>query len=135
MKCSEKWFEGVPDKVRKSVDGRIEIWWDRNVETMQKVEGNRPDVVVVDHVKKRWLIMDFSVPCDPNVIAKEEEKILRYSALADQVRKLHRVSTSIDPIVVRCLGVATKKLREGLKELGIPDCIGWSPNFCYYCNH
>ena len=80
--------------------------------TIQQVEGNRPDVVVVDHVKKRWLIVDFSVPCDTNVTAKEEEKSLKYSALAHQVRKLHRVSTSIVPIVVGGLGVVTKKLEK-----------------------
>ena len=92
--------------------------------TMQQVEGNRPDVVVVDHIKKRWLIVDFSVPCETNVTAKEEEKILKYSVLAHQVSKLDRASTSIVPIVVGCLGVVTKNLEEGLKELRIPDVLG-----------
>jgi len=65
----------VRDKVGKSGDNMVEIWWDRSVETMQQVEANRPDVVVVDHGKKKWLIVDFSVPCDTNVTAKEEEEM------------------------------------------------------------
>lgn len=124
VKCAGKWFEEVPDKVRKSEDGKVEIWWDRSVETTQQVESNRPDVVVVDHGRKRWLIVDFSVPSDRNVTAKEEEKISKYSALAYQIRKLHRVSTSIIPIVVGSLGVVTKRLEKGLCELGVPDVLG-----------
>ena len=36
-------------------------------ETTQKMEHNRPDVVVVDRVNKLWVIVDFSVPWDKNV--------------------------------------------------------------------
>ncbi|MEM7264393.1 MAG: reverse transcriptase domain-containing protein [Pseudomonadota bacterium] len=124
MKCAARWYEEVPDKVRRSDNGNIEIWWDRAVETTQQVESNRPDVVVVDHVKKSWLIVDFAVPSDRNVTNKEEEKITKYSPLAHQIRKLHSVSTSIVPIVVGSLGIVTKRLELGLKELGIPDVLG-----------
>jgi len=57
-------------------------------------------------------------------IAKEEEKFLKYSPLAHQVCRLHRVSTSVVPVVVGCLGVVTKRLEKGEKELGIPDVLG-----------
>ncbi|MEM7375718.1 MAG: reverse transcriptase family protein [Bacteroidota bacterium] len=124
LKSAVRWFEEVPDKVRKSEDGRIEIWWDRSVETTQQVESNRPDVVVVDHHLKKWLIVDFAVPSDRNVSNKEQEKIAKYSPLAHQIRKLHSVSTSIVPIVVGALGVVTKGLENGLKELDIPDVLG-----------
>ena len=70
----------------------------------QKMEHNRPDVVVVDRVKKVWIIVDFSVPWDKNVMRKEDEKILSYSPLAKEVRKIHRVSTKIVPVVVGGIG-------------------------------
>ena len=104
-------------EVEKSGDGTIEIWWDRNVETMQQVEGNRLDVVVIDHAKKRWLIVDFSLPCHRNVTAKEKEKILKYSALAHQVRKLHRVS--VYSWMSRCCEV-----RGRFERVGNSRCIG-----------
>jgi len=28
VQCAGKWFEEMPDKVRKSKDGKFEIWWD-----------------------------------------------------------------------------------------------------------
>lgn len=124
VKSAARWFEEVPDKVRRSKDGRIEIWWDRSVETTQQVESNRPDVVVVDNDLKKWLIVDFAVPSDRNVTSKEQEKIAKYAPLAHQIRKLHSVSTSIVPIVVGSLGIVTRRLEDGLKELDIPDVLG-----------
>ena len=88
VKCAGMWFEEAPDKVRKSDDGKVEIWWDRSVETAQQMESNRPDVVVVNRDEKKWLIVDFAVPSDQNVTAKEEEKMTKYSLLAHQIRRL-----------------------------------------------
>ena len=52
IKCAGKWFEEVPEEVRVSEDGGYEIWWDRSVDTTQKMEHNRQDVVVVDRSRK-----------------------------------------------------------------------------------
>ena len=114
----------MPDEVRRSEDGGTEIWWDRAVETTTKLEHNRPDVVVVDRVRKRWVIVDFSVPWDKNVWGRENEKVEKYSPLAREVRRVHGVQTRVVPIVVGALGVVTTRLGGYLKELGIPDIVG-----------
>ena len=44
-----KWKE-VLDEVRVSEDGNVEMWWDKSVETSQKMKHNLPDVTVVDQV-------------------------------------------------------------------------------------
>ena len=93
VKCATKWFEEVPEEVRVSADGNVEIWWDRSVMTTRQLEHNRPDVVVIDRASRRWLIVDFSVPWDRNVVAKEDEKIAKYSPLALEVRRVHGVAT------------------------------------------
>ena len=124
VKCAGKWFEEVPDEVRSREDGKVEIWWDKSVETTNKLEHNRPDVVVVDRVGKKWLIVDFAVPWDKNVWVKENEKIGKYSPLALEVRRLHGVSTRVVPIVVGALGVVSKRLGGYVKELGILDILG-----------
>ena len=56
--------------------------------------------------------------------AKGEEKVTKYFPFAQQIWKLHSVSTSIVPIVAGSLGVVTKQLEQGLKELGIPAVLG-----------
>ena len=124
VKCAKKWYEEVPEEVRVSSDGKVEIWWDKMVMTSKKMEHNRPDVVVIDRSSRKWLIVDFAVPWDRNVVMTENEKIARYSPLALEVRRLHGVTTKIVPVVVGSLGVVSKRLEGFLKDLGVPDVIG-----------
>lgn len=124
INCAPNWYEEVPDAVREKADRSMEIWWDRGVQTTKALKHNRPDVVVVDRTRKRWMLVDFAVPWDKNVVAKEVEKITKYADLAVEVRKLHHVTTKVIPIVVGSLGIVTAKLPEYLKELGIPDVLG-----------
>ena len=79
LRRSEKWYEEVPDQVRKSDDGNIEVWWDKKVITPTKFDANRPDMVIIDRNNRKWWLVDFSVPYDPNVARKEKEKIEKYN--------------------------------------------------------
>ena len=124
VKCAGRWYEEVPEEVKVSKDGKVEIWWDRKVMTTRQVEHNRPDVVVIDRASRRWTIIDFAVPWDRNVVAKEDEKIAKYSPLALEVRRLYGVSTKVIPVVVGALGVVSKRLEGYLKNLDVPDVLG-----------
>ena len=124
VKRSERWYEETPDTVRVSADKLYEVWWDNTVIAAAQLEHNRPDVVVIDRVRKRWLIVDFSVPFDANVEKKEGEKKRKYEKLKTAVIKLHKVSAVVVPIVVGSLGVVSKNLAGHLKELGVGDVIG-----------
>ena len=88
VKCSDKWYKEIPDKVRVSKCGRYEVWWDRKVETPKALEANRPDLILIDKEKKHWCIIDFSVPNDVNVESKERDKVDKYTPLAYEVRKM-----------------------------------------------
>ena len=63
-----------------------------SVETTRKLEHNRPDIIVLDRVARRWTFVHFSVPWDKHVVSKEDEKINNYSPLVKEIKKLHRVS-------------------------------------------
>ena len=123
-KSADVWYKEVPDEVRVSEDGKVEIWWDMSVETTRKLEHNRPDITVLDWVAWRWTFVDFSVPWDKNVVSREDEKITNYSPLVKEITKLHRVSAKVVPLVVGCLGVVSCRLEQYLRELGIPDVLG-----------
>ena len=120
IECSSKWYEEIPDRIRKSECGNFEIWWDRSVETPDKLDHNKPDLIVIDRLKGHWTIIDFSVPNDKNVASKEKEKVEKYTKLACQIRKMRKVSTSIIPLVVGALGTVTNSLEKNLKRLEIP---------------
>ena len=121
---TDNWFSEVPDGVRTSKDKKYEIWWDINIQTTIKLEHYRPDIVVLNHEDNECIIVDFSVPWESNVSAKEEEKIRNYTPLAREMSKMHRVSTKIVPIVLGGLGTVPKSLLDNLTKLGIPDIIG-----------
>lgn len=124
LKRSEKWYEEVPEPVRKSADGRYEVWWDQKVITPNALEHNRPDMVVIDRKGKKWTLVDFSVPFDPNVARKEQEKVRKYEQLASEVRRMNSVGVEVIPIVVGSLGVVTKGIDGWLRRLGIGDVVG-----------
>ena len=123
IQCAERWYEEKPDKVRVSKDQNYEVWWDRAVQTANTMESNRPDVVLIDRVQKEWIIIDFSVPWEKNVRIKENEKVRKYSPLAREVRRMHKVSTKVVPIFVGSLGIVSSRLEGYIKALGIPDVL------------
>ena len=107
-----------------SENGDVEIYWDRTVITVNGVDHNRPDVVVIEKSELRWTLIDFSVPMDQNVDSKEIEKGGKYSELAREIRRDYKVHTEKVPVVIGALGTVPKKLAENLKKLGVPDVIG-----------
>ena len=81
-------------------------------------------MIIVDQVDKKWTIVDFCVPWDGNVKAREDEKKLKYSPLAEKVRSVFKVKTETIPIVIGALGRVPKRLPGFLHDLGVPDVIG-----------
>ena len=123
MTTKERWYEEVPDAVRKSADKKFEIWWDQKVPTPATLEHSRPDVVVIDHENRKHTLIDFSVPFDPNVVKKEDEKVRNYGRLASEISRMKKVQVETVPIVVGALGVVSKRLSKWLKTIGIHDNV------------
>ena len=55
------------DEVRMLENGNVEIWWDRSVETTQKMDPSA----------KEWTFVGFLFPWDRNILTKEDEKITK----------------------------------------------------------
>jgi len=122
IQCEDKWFNHVPSSVCSTEDGNIELYWDKEINL--GVAENRPDVVVLDKVSRKWTLIDFSVPWDGNVKAKEDEKITKYAPLEAKIQESYHVQTESVPIVVGALGAIPARLLEFLKAIGLPDVIG-----------
>ena len=52
------------------------------------IEARRPDIVVVDKVKKETMIIDVVITGDKGVCDKERENIEKYSLLKDEIARL-----------------------------------------------
>ena len=79
---------------------------------------------MVDKANQKWTIVDFCVPWDGNVKTREDEKKVKYSELAKEIRAIYKAKTECIPIVIGALGTVPKRLLGFLKDLGIPDVIG-----------
>ena len=75
------------------------------VKTPTAFEANRPDLVVIEHVDK-WNLVDFGVPFDPNIVAKEEENVSK--DLTAEVCTMNSVKMELMPIVVVERGMVSR---------------------------
>ena len=52
------------------------------------IEARKPEIMVVDKVKKETMIIDVAIPGDTRVCDKEQEKIKKCSLLKDKIARL-----------------------------------------------
>ena len=101
---------------------KVKILWDMCVQTDKVIQARRPDIVVVDKLKKQVSIIDIAVPADKNVAEKEKEKITKYQDLKMEVKRLWKQKrVRVIPVVVGALGSIPKGLQHWLTELGLED--------------
>ena len=111
-----------PKEVMKT--GDLELWWDKKIHVTNKVEHNRPDLIIWDRNKNKCKIIDFSVPLDGNVTRKEIEKVNNYVPLVNELQQMYRNYTyKIIPVVIGTSGTVSLSLKEHLKAVGITSDI------------
>ena len=74
------WYEHEPESVVENENFTIEC--------DHLIEARRPDIAVVDKVKKETMITDVATPGDTRTCDKEREKIEKNSFLKDKIARL-----------------------------------------------
>ena len=72
-------------------DDSIEVWWDTRIKTLQKIQHNRPDILVWKIKEKLCFIIDVSIGLDVNVYKNYELKHSSYLPLAAELKCLYEV--------------------------------------------
>ena len=86
--------------------------------------SNRPDIVLFDYQNKKILFIEVSCPADPHVLAKEDEKIQKYCALASDFRIMYQMPVKIIPVVIGHSRVISSQCRRYLHDIpGYRDCL------------
>nr|CAH7765408.1 unnamed protein product [Callosobruchus chinensis] len=67
---------------------RCRIYWNYSFPTLELVQTNKLDIVVLDHQQKTMFIIEFSAPAEMNIVSKEEEKRTKYQELLELLRRL-----------------------------------------------
>ena len=112
------WYEHEPESVVENEN--FKILWDFTIQCDHMIEVGRPDIVVVDKVKKETMVIDVAIPGDTRVFDKEQEKIVKYSWLKYEIASLWHMKKVVEiPIVVGALVTIPTKFEEHIENLGI----------------
>ena len=104
-----------PESVTEN--NQVKILWDFEIRTDHVIPARRPDIVVVDKVKREATIIDVAVPSDRNIQDKETEKITKYQDLKLEIQKLWNVKAKVVPVVIGALGSTTAHLEQHLENI------------------
>lgn len=72
------------------------------------------DIVVVDEVDKKAVVIDVAATNDSNIGKKEHVKLENY---LEQLEKMRGVKTSVILLVIRALGAVNPKQQEWLQQI------------------
>jgi len=102
----QQWWKHQPEAVAEN--DAVKILWDFSIRTDNKIQANKPDLVVVDKANKTLLIIDIACPLDINIGKKEQDKILKYQELKTELQRLWKLKGKVIPVVIGALGAVTK---------------------------
>lgn len=115
------YYKYVPDPVLEN--DHVTLYWDRSIITDRTIVANKPDIVVIDRLARRTMIVDITIPHDENLVKAEKEKQIKYLDLAHEVVDMWNVDSAvIVPIVVTANGLMAKSLDQHLMRLSLG---GW----------
>ena len=95
------------------------LLWDFNIQTDHLIPARRPDLIIINKIKRISKVVDFAVPADHRIKLKECEKRDKYLDLARELKKLWNIQVTIIPIVIGAFGTVTKGLLKGLEDLEV----------------
>ena len=84
------------------------------------IEHKKPDIVLVDKVQQKCLVIDVACPGNNRIAEKEGEKLQRYDLLKREIKRLWRIKNiDIISIIVGALGSITTELGKRIEQLNI----------------
>ena len=69
LEKSEKWSQHSPQTLTENVS--YKLIWELNIQCDNVIMEKRPDIVIVNKMEKRAIIIDFTIPGDKIIIDKE----------------------------------------------------------------
>ena len=94
---------------------------DFKIQTDNKIEHNKPDIVILDKIERKFLIIDVACSLDIGVKGKEKEKIENYQYLKRELKRKWKLSrVTVVPVIIGTLGTFSKDIEKWSAEIGVP---------------
>ena len=91
-----------------------------SIKTATKISHNKPDLLLWDIDQKRCQIIEFSCPCDINLIGKTSDKINTYDPLIHDFQISYpQYRSEMISIINEALGICCKKSNNVLETTWI----------------
>ena len=90
-----------------------------NIQADHLISARRPDLIIINKIKRTCKSVDFAVPDDLKIKLKESEKNDKYLDLARELKKLWNMKVAIIIIVTGAFGTVTTGLLKKLEDLEI----------------
>ena len=111
------WYEHLTKSVETSQGGKVNILWNREVQTDRSIPNNKPDIIIRDNEKGTCVLIDVAISGDRNVIKKEAEKILKYKDLTIEIQRMWNVKTRVIPVITGATGTISKSFRKYVSNI------------------
>ena len=109
-----------PPEVTKT--NNAEMWWDKKIKTVTKIEHSRPDMIYWNLKDKQCEIIEISVPLDSNMQQAYKLKQGKYIELISQLQRMYKgFKYNVIIITVGCLGAIPVNLKQNLLKVGIEE--------------
>nr|CAH7728943.1 unnamed protein product [Callosobruchus chinensis] len=120
--CSSELISIIPPLANKRNNNNNNYYsWNYSFPTLELVQANKPDIVLLDHQQKTMFVIEFSAPAEVNIVSKEEEKRTKYQELLGQLGRLWPdYAVSLLVMVIGSLGGMRNTLLSALRA--IPVC-------------
>ena len=105
---ADKWYEHRPEAVVENEE--IKLLWDMRIQTDKTLTHDKPDILLMDKIKRKVQIIDIACPFDTRVLEKENEKITNYQNLKLGLERIWNCQEiEVIPIVKVAPGTISKK--------------------------
>ena len=116
--CEDSWYKHTPEKVIETDEFKLLL--DFPIQTDNKLDHNRPDIVVVNKSRRSCLLIDIACPFDTRIVKKEKEKIDVYQDLRRELKRLWNLrEVKIIQVIIGALGTIGMNHRKWLDQIEI----------------
>jgi hypothetical protein len=119
---TDPWYTYKPQTIIENDE--IKLYWNRDILTDRTIAHNRPDITLINKVKKSVYLIDVAIPNTPNLEKKYNKKIQNYLPLAEEIKSVWKLnSVIIVPIIISATGVIPKNLHQSIATLHLDPNI------------
>ncbi|KAF7282904.1 hypothetical protein GWI33_001806 [Rhynchophorus ferrugineus] len=100
---------------RTIANGKVRLLWDSQLDIVGRTSANKPDISIFED--NSITLIDVTIPGDPKVLQKEQEKIEKYREISEELADYWHRPVKFIPITIGALGTVTPNYDRYFNEL------------------